>query len=229
VSRLRILAAFVFGVVALSYAGIWTYYTQQEAGAFLGITPAYDGWARNMEVTGVVPGSGADRAGLRPGDRITAVNGQPLVTDAPFHDNVSRGRPDDVVRFTVLRKGESRPIEVAATLGSAPDRSPARTAAQRVAILPLNWYPVPAVLLALTVLFLRVHDRNAWMLALLFAGLGTGPAETMESLLPSALRGFVLAYSVLFSGMAPAMFYGLLARFPVSSPSTAGFRGSGPP
>ena len=217
-SRLRILAAFVFGVVALSYAGIWTYYTQQEAGAFLGITPAYDGWARNMEVTGVVPGSGADRAGLLRGDRILAVNGQPLVTDAPFHDNVSRGRPEDVVRFTVLRKGESRPIEVAATLGSAPDRSPARTAAQRVAILPLNWYPVPAVLLALTVLFLRVHDPNAWLLAMVFAGLSAGPVETAEPLCPPALRAFVLAYSVLFSGMAAAIFYGLLARFPVPSP-----------
>jgi hypothetical protein len=26
-SRLRILAAFGFGVIALTYAGIWTYYT----------------------------------------------------------------------------------------------------------------------------------------------------------------------------------------------------------
>jgi len=218
VGRVRVIAALVFGVLALSYAGIWTYYTQQEAGAFLGITPAYDGWARGVDVTSVVPGSGAERAGLLPGDRIVAVNGQPLETQAPFHDHVARGRPEDVVRFTVLRKGALQPLEVAATLGSAPARSPARTAAQRLAILPLGWYPVPAVLLALIVLFLRVHDRNAWLLAMVFAGIGAGPIETMDSLCHPALRGFVLAYSALFGGMGPAVFFGLLAQFPVSSP-----------
>jgi sigma-B regulation protein RsbU (phosphoserine phosphatase) len=77
---------------------------------------------------------------------------------------------------------------------------------------------VPAVLLALIVLFLRVHDRNAWLLAMVFAGMGAGPVETMESLCHPALRGFVRAYSALFGGMAPAMFFGLLAQFPVSSP-----------
>lgn len=218
VGRLPILAAFAFGVVALSYAGIWTYYTQQETGAFLGITPAYDGWARSLRVTSVVPGSGAERAGLRPGDRVVAVNGQPLETRAPFNDHVSRGRPEDIVRFTVRRQGNPEPVEIVAILGTAPARSPARTAAQRLAILPLGWYPLPAVLLALIVLFLRVHDRNAWLLAMVFAGLGAGPVETAEPLCHPALRGFMLSYSALFGGMVPAMFYGLLARFPVSSP-----------
>jgi phosphoserine phosphatase RsbU/P len=218
VSRLRLVAAFLFGMVALCYAGIWTFYTQQEAGAFLGITPSYDGWARTIEIMSVVPGRGADQAGLRAGDHVVAVDGQPLDTEAPFHDHVARGRPGDAIRFTVTRTGQPHPIDITATLGPSPGRSPARTAVQRLAILPLGWYPVPAVLLALTVLFLRLHDRNAWLLALVFAGLGVGPPQTVESVCHPSLRGFLLAYSTLFNGLGAAMFYALLAQFPVSSP-----------
>jgi sigma-B regulation protein RsbU (phosphoserine phosphatase) len=218
VSRVRAFAAFLFGAMALGYACIWTYYTQQNAGAFLGITSSYDGWARRLNVATVLPDSPAERAGLRPGDVIEAIEGRPLDTQSPFYDHVTRGRPVDPVRFAVRRDGYPRLIEITAALGSAPSRSPAHTAVQRVAILPLNWYPVPAVLLALTVLFLRVQDRNAWLLALVFAGLGVGPPQTVESVCHPALRGFVLAYGTLFSGMVPAMFYGLLARFPVPSP-----------
>ena len=217
VGRARILAALAFGVTALCYASIWTYYTQQDAGAFLGITSAYDGWAGSLEVTTVVPGSPADRVGLQPGDWITAINGHPLDTQAPFWDHVTRGRPGDSVGFTVRRKGEPRPVELTAVLGASPGRSPARTAAQRLAMLPLNWYPVPAVLLGLAVLFLRVHDRNAWLFALVFAGLGVGPQQAVETVCHPAVRNFVLAYSALFGGMLPAMFYALLAAFPVSS------------
>ena len=215
--RARILAALAFGVTALCYASIWTYFTQQEAGAFLGITSSYDGWARSLEVTAIIPESPAERAGLQPGDWIAAINGHPLDTQAPFWDHVTRGRPGDTVRFTVRRKGAPRTVELAAVLEESPGRSPARTTVQRLAMLPLNWYPVPAVLLGLGVLFLRVHDRNAWLFALVFAGLGVGPQQAIDSVSHPAVRSFVLAYSVLFSGMLPALFYALLAAFPVSS------------
>ena len=217
VGRARILAALVFGVTALCYASIWTYYTHQEAGAFLGITSSYDGWARSLEVTGVVPASAAARAGLQPRDSITAIDGQPLDNQEPFWDRVTRGRPGDAVRFTLRRKGNPHPIELGAVLGESPGRSPAQTTVERLAILPLNWYPVPAVLLGLAVLFLRTHDRNAWLFALVFAGLGVGPQQAVASVCHPAVRNFVLAYSTLFSGMLPAMFYALLAAFPISS------------
>lgn len=215
--RARILAALVFGVTALGYASIWTFYTQQEAGAFLGITSAYDGWARHLAIATVVAESPAERAGLQPGDLITTVNGHELETQTPFWDHVTRGRPGDAVGFTLLRKGNPRPIEITATLAAPPGRSPAQTTAQRIAILPLSWYPVPAVLLGLTVLFLRMHDRNAWLFALVFAGLGVGPQQPVESVCHPALRSFVLGYSTLLGGMLPAMFYALLAAFPLSS------------
>jgi len=69
-------------------------------------------------------------------------------------------------------------------------------------MLPLNWYPpFRAVLLGLAVLFLRVHDRNAWLFALVFAGLGVGPQQAVETVCHPAVRNFVLAYSALFGGM----------------------------
>ena len=217
VGRARILAALAFGVTALCYASIWTYYTHQDAEAFLGIVSSYDGWGRSLDVTSVVPESAAAQAGFQPGDGITAINGQTLGNQEPFWDHVTRGRPGDAVSFTVRRKGNPHPIELGAVLGESPGRSPAQTTVQRLAILPLNWYPVPAVLLGLAVLFLRVHDRNAWLFALVFAGLGVGPQQAVASVCHPAVRGFVLAYSMLFGGMLPAVFYALLAAFPLSS------------
>jgi uncharacterized membrane protein YhaH (DUF805 family) len=63
-------------------------------------------------------------------------------------------------------------------------------------MLPLMLYPIPAILVALVVLAMRVHDRNAWLLALFFAGIGTGPLDTVESVSHPALRGFLVSYSV---------------------------------
>jgi hypothetical protein len=91
VRRLRMLAAVAFGATALFCAGVWGYDTQQDAGAFLGITSQYDGWTRSLLITGVVPGSGATRAGLQRQDRVVAIDGRPLDSPSPFFDRWSTG------------------------------------------------------------------------------------------------------------------------------------------
>ena len=214
---LRVAGAVLLSAAMIVYAAAWTYYTQQNPGAFLGIVSDYDGWARHLDVRRVVPGSPAERAGLEAEDHIVAVNGVPLESPAPFSDAVVRGRPGQVVRLTLSREGTPDRFDVDAILGVGPDRSPAHSGAQRVALSPLLLYPIPAVIVGVIVLALRAHDGNAWLLALIFAGIGTGPLQTVESLSHPSLRGFLVAYSALFSGLMPALFYTLLARFPVAS------------
>lgn len=216
-SRLRVFGAVVFGAATLLYAATWTYYTQQDAPtSLLGITYKYDGWKQTLLVERVDPGSPAAGAGLESGDLIVAVNGQPLTDPNPFFDIVTRGRPGDHVRLTVARRGGAPAVlDVALAQRPATERP---GAAERLALYPLRLYPLPFVLVGLAVLALRVYDPNAWLLALSFAALASGATDVIERTVSPSLRNMTLAYSLLFSGMGPAFFYALLARFPVRSP-----------
>ncbi|MGM0399703.1 MAG: S1C family serine protease [Chloroflexota bacterium] len=68
--------------------------------------------------------SPADEAGLRPGDVITEINGQPLSSDPlrerPFGQIIARYRPGATITLTVFRGGRERELEV--TLGEHPER-----------------------------------------------------------------------------------------------------------
>ncbi|MGH8909139.1 MAG: S1C family serine protease [Egibacteraceae bacterium] len=70
-------------------------------------------------VRAVVPGSGADRAGIRPGDIITAANGEPLDSSLDLTAQILTLRPGDEVRLTIVRDGQQE-REVTATLGTRP-------------------------------------------------------------------------------------------------------------
>ena len=216
-SRLRVFGAVVFGAATLLYAATWTYYTQHDAPeSLLGITYQYDGWKQTLLVERVDPGSPAAGAGLESGDLIVAVNGQPLTNPNPFFDIVTRGRPGDHVRLSVARRGGAPAVlDVALAQRPAAERP---GAAERLALYPLRLYPLPFVLVGLAVLALRVHDANAWLLALSFASLASGATDVIERTVSPSLRNVTLAYALLFSGMGPAFFYALLARFPVRSP-----------
>ena len=216
-SRLRVIGAVVFGAATLLYAATWTYYTQHDAPeSLLGITYQYDGWKQTLLVERVDPGSPAAGAGVESGDLIVAVNGQPLTNPNPFFDIVTRGRPGDHVRLSVARRGGAPAVlDVALAQRPAAERP---GAAERLALYPLRLYPLPFVLVGLAVLALRVHDANAWLLALSFASLASGATDVIERTVSPSLRNVTLAYALLFSGMGPAFFYALLARFPVRSP-----------
>jgi serine protease Do len=69
-------------------------------------------------VRDVAPGSGADQAGIRRGDIITAVNGKPLESASDLTLQIRTLKPGDQVRLTITRNGNER--EVTAVLGTAP-------------------------------------------------------------------------------------------------------------
>ncbi len=65
----------------------------------------------------VIPGSPAERAGLRPGDLVTRVDGERVDRAHPLADLVMRHRPGETITLTFERDGERQEVEV--TLGDA--------------------------------------------------------------------------------------------------------------
>jgi S1-C subfamily serine protease len=116
--------AVLFVAATIVYTGISIYYYSHPltSAAFLGVDYGLDVATPGIVITRVLPGSPAEKAGLRAKDVVAAVNGRLLDTPNPFYDAVSRGLPGDTVRFTVRRGGEAAPVELRATLTSRPQR-----------------------------------------------------------------------------------------------------------
>lgn len=105
--------------------------------AMLGVTiapgPHKDGRMTGVRVTGVTPGSGADKAGLKANDLLVSVNGQSLDVAAgearnsmkTLRDFMATQKPDDVVTVEYLRDDRKHSAKVTATrpehaIGEAP-------------------------------------------------------------------------------------------------------------
>ena len=78
--------ATLFAVVATVYGCLWMYGVRRsspdvELGFNLHHNPEYDEKTHSQSVEDVAEGSPAERAGLRAGDRVIAVNGRALDTD----------------------------------------------------------------------------------------------------------------------------------------------------
>ena len=188
------------------------YYAGQDAQARLGITPEHRPRTADFTSLAVQPNTPADRAGLRPDDRI------------------GNQRPPARYAKSLLRRGHAGPAwrcgpSDGRTRRSAPDdRRAARTEAAGSSSRPLRkavetllrLYPLAFFLVAGFVLLQRPQDLTAWLLALLFFSLIAAAPVEAERLHPS-LRSFVLSFSLL-GGVVPAATYAFLAVFPVRSP-----------
>ncbi len=211
--------ATLFAAAATLYSAIWMYYVRWEPSAQLGIQFEYSLGAQSSRVIRVMEGSAAARAGLRPDDRIVAINGDPLVTPQPFYAAITRGQPGDVVQLRVERPGVSAPLNLQAVLLPRPPQLDKRPWSQELANQVLGSYPAWFLLVGFAVLFLRLEDRNAWLLALFFACFIAGPPLlTIEGRIHPALRGFALFYALTFNGLATGVFYYFFAVFPTASP-----------
>ena len=206
----------VFALWVLVYTGVWLYYAGWAPPVNTGIEwkPEFTPY---ITISRVPPNSPADRAGLRVDDRILSVNGYPqhVMTVAPA---IARGKPGDVITLQVQRPGTADPFSVQVTLEPAHPRE-RPTPAQWLALQVIGYYPVPFLVVGLLVLFLRIEDRNAWLLALMFAGfIAAAPVAFLEGVLTPPLRRLMLSFMLLFYGMLPAIFYWFFATFPTSSP-----------
>jgi S1-C subfamily serine protease len=69
-------------------------------------------------VGAVAPGSPAASAGLRPGDVVTTVDGQPLNDESSLAQVLNQHQPGDTVTLSIIRGGQQAQLPV--TLGNAP-------------------------------------------------------------------------------------------------------------
>ncbi|MGA2965636.1 MAG: PDZ domain-containing protein, partial [Terriglobales bacterium] len=215
--------ATLFAVVAVVYGSLWMYAVRHPVpGVELGfnlVSPSrYDERTHSQSVEDLVEGSPAERAGLRVGDRVIGINGRTLGTDIASDQAYVRGRPGDPVEFTVERAGEPKPLDLHGVFRAAtPTRTPeglARSSALQV----MASFPIPFLLVAFAVLFLRLEEPTAWLLALLFCAFAAEADLSNSAGIPPQLGTFAFAFRAVFAGMLAPLFYLFFAVFPVQSP-----------
>ena len=63
-------------------------------------------------ITGVLNGGPADKAGMKPGDVLTQVNGQKVDDVVTLLNRIAQTAPDDEAKVTLLRKGKEMTLQV---------------------------------------------------------------------------------------------------------------------
>lgn len=87
--------------------GAWSEDPEQSPFDSLGLVPASP-----RAVAGEIqPGSPAEQAGLKPGDRVVAVNDEPVANWGEWVDRV-QASPGETLSFTVIRDGRERRLRV---------------------------------------------------------------------------------------------------------------------
>lgn len=216
---LLILVAATFAAASLFYGGLWVTYANRRVPVELGFDNKYLPLERCELVQSVVPGSPAEHAGMKRGDRIVRVNGSPLEEERSLIVVWSAHKPGDTVDLTIQRAGVPNSLVLRGTFransASTAEAGVARDVGEDITRL----LPVPFLTVGLAVLLLRLEDPNAWLLALLFGGFLAIPGLPAWFLnLPGALRLPALAYRVVFNNTVAALFYFFFATFPAPSP-----------
>jgi sigma-B regulation protein RsbU (phosphoserine phosphatase) len=208
--------ALVFAACATTFSVLWILQMRYSTPRPGFLSYEYSATTGAMKVGEVLPGSPADQAGLRSGDRIVAIDGQRLSNLRPFYDAIIVGRKQ-VIELTVEQPGSAGQRQLRLVV-SGGKRVPKRTLRLEDLLgLPIDYYPVGFLLVGVTVLLLRPDDRNAWLLALLFGGF-VAVAPLFEGNIPPPLRGFAVFYKIVMSWSSLALFYYFFAVFPASSP-----------
>jgi sigma-B regulation protein RsbU (phosphoserine phosphatase) len=213
--------AILFAAATILYSATWIYYVRRPVQVEIGIdTKSAPAW---LEVTNVYKNSPAEKAGLKTNDRIVAINGRGGASAAACDQLLYRtwldSQPGDTVTLTVQRSGLSQPLVIAPVFRALEGLGDTRTAARTVAMQILSSYPVIFAVVGLAVLFLRIEDRNAWLLALVFATFITAaPLPNEFAAAPSHLRSFLLVYRTVGNSVLTELFYFFFAVFPTRSP-----------
>jgi sigma-B regulation protein RsbU (phosphoserine phosphatase) len=214
--------AVLLAAATVLYGAAWIYYMRHAPPQVeIGIDESYR--YTGVDLDNVRPNSPAEKAGLKPHDRIVAINGRTADSGPGWNGVLYRAwlnaKPGDTVVLTVQRPGQSQPLTITPAFRALQGAGDTKSAARTVASEILLSYPVYFVVVGLAVLFLRVEDRNAWLLALVLATFVTAadmPNEFVAA--PRYLQSFLLAFRSLGGSVLAALFYFFFAVFPTRSP-----------
>jgi sigma-B regulation protein RsbU (phosphoserine phosphatase) len=214
-------AALILTLATAAYAGIWIYYIRLLPQNVIGVAfRPFSAERKSLDLVWVARKSAAERAGLTAGDRIVAIDRHPMVSLEGWVDLVLHATPGSTVVFTVATNAGSI-HDCPVSIPILPPELVHPTLLQSAVMRSLLSYPLFFLVVGAVVLFLRLEDGNAWLLALMFAGfvgLASWVTPEAEPLVPLSIRRFALTWHLGCQEFLPALFYWFFAVFPVPSP-----------
>jgi len=208
------------GAVIL-YSAAWMYYQRAVPQVEIGFEDAYS--AAGVLATSIHPNSPAEKAGLRANDLIIRIDGRQADSKSSWEGLLYRtwlrAQPGNTVVLTLQRAGQPQHLTITPTFRAKEGEGETRTLVHSLAEEVINSFPVLFLIVGLPVLFLRVEDRDAWLMMLVF-GTFIAPAAMPNGFAgaPEILRSFLLAYRTICNALLPALFYFFFAVFPTRSP-----------
>ncbi|MBN2471894.1 MAG: immune inhibitor A, partial [Anaerolineae bacterium] len=145
--------AFAPGLTGFSVGGV-----ASRPAPFLGVS--FD--AESGTILELVPGSSADSAGIKPGDKLVAIGATALADPAQLVTLLNQYQAHDTVLFSIVRDGES--LDVPVTLGAHPERTLRPSAAWAQESIDLTPYTGHEVLIRFEYVTDQAFTRNGWVL-----------------------------------------------------------------
>ena len=214
-------AAALLAALTILYTATWMYYVCLSPQVEIGIDETYS--SAGVEIGDVHKDGPAEKAGLKAHDLIVAINGThpdtELSSNAMLLRTWLKAKPGDTVVLTVQRPEQPQPFIVTPVFRANQGAGDTHTLAYTVGKQVLDSYPLLFLIVGLTVLFLRVDDRNAWLVAMVFVAFITaGPMPSEFGAAPGGLQPLLLAFRTICNALLPGLFYLFFAVFPTRSP-----------
>ena len=96
-----------YGTVKRGYIGVSFSELDADRAKQLGVTEI-----NGLYINQIVPGSGAEAAGLKKGDIITKVDGKKIYASSDLQERVARLRPGDKINITYLHDGKEHTTDI---------------------------------------------------------------------------------------------------------------------
>src|SRR5271157_641878 len=218
-------AAVLLAATTILYSVAWMYYVRLPPPPPPKVEVGFDAsyFSAGIEINYVYANGPAEKAGLKANDRIAAINGSRADSASAWEELLTRtwlsSQPGDTVTLTLQRPGQPQPLVITPQFRAKQGTGDTKTAARTVAMQILSAYPVFFAVVGLAVLFLRVEDRNAWLLALVFATfIAAADLPSQFAAAPVHLRSLLLVYKTVGNSVLAELFYFFFAVFPTRSP-----------